>query len=235
MTAFLLIVGFPVVLAVGFGGLYLTADALGRRKDTLDRIGIFLYPLLLTLPFAVALAAAWRQGTLPEMGLRLPRIGGLPPAAALAASVLLGVATGVGVFYGELAASHWVARLSQRSRGLRRTLDGRSQDFARSQEGAALAPALVVSLYIVFAEEFLWRGFLLHFLASAFSLSVAPAVLAAALAFGVNHYYFGLRNVALKTLSAIVWAVLLLWTGSLFAPFLSHYAFEWLVWKRLQR
>ena len=234
MIAFLLIVGFPVVLAVGFGGLYLAADALGR-KDTLDRAGLFLYPLLLTLPFAVALAVAWRQGTLPEIGLALPAIGGLSPAAALALAALVGIATGAGVFYGELAASRLIARLSQRSRGLRRALDGMSQDFARSQERTALAPALVLSLYIVFAEELLWRGFLLHFLTSAFSLPVAAAVLVAALAFGANHYYFGLRNVALKTLSGIVWAVLLLWTGSLLAPFFSHYTFECLVWRRLKR
>ncbi|MCL0090191.1 CPBP family intramembrane metalloprotease, partial [Dehalococcoidia bacterium] len=56
-----------------------------------------------------------------------------------------------------------------------------------------------------------------------------------AVAFGLNHYYFGIRNVALKTFSGLIWGAMYLLIASLLISFVSHLAFECLVRKRMRK
>ncbi|MDY7094223.1 MAG: CPBP family intramembrane glutamic endopeptidase [Acidobacteriota bacterium] len=239
MIGFLLIVCFPLVLGLGFGSLYMVVYATGRDAAVIDRAGFVLYPLLLLLPLAFCLVPVWRGDQLAAVGLQAPQLAGLGSASAVAASLVGGAVVGVLLFYNEL----WVGRLSQRLTqgltkgrgGLNRLLEGASESFAEEGQGVSRAWTLALSVFVVAAEEFLWRGYLMTYLDQRFGLAVVWVVVLSSLSFGLNHYYFGLRNVLLKSFAGAVWALLFLATGSLLASFASHYAFEVLVWLRMQR
>jgi uncharacterized protein len=236
MAAFLLIVGFPLLLAVGFGGLFAVAHAMGRGRLSLDLTGTFLYPVLLAVPFAAALVVIGRQGLLAETGFAAPRIPGWGPWASLAGSAAAGAVLGFALFFNELLTATWLQRLTRgRPKGLQRALEGGSHDFASQQQGTPLPVLLIVSIFIVFAEELLWRGYLIHFFTDALSLPLPLALLLSAAAFGLNHAYFGLRNILFKALAGLVWGGLFLWTGSLVAAVVSHYTFETLALRRMRR
>ncbi|HYO15217.1 MAG TPA: type II CAAX endopeptidase family protein [Thermoanaerobaculia bacterium] len=235
MAAFLLIVCFPLLLAVGFGSLFAVANGVGRGRLPLDLSSFFLYPVLLAVPFTVALSVIGRQGLYAGTGLAVPRIAGWGPWASLAASVAAGVLLGWALFSNELLTARLLRRLTRKSRGLQRTLEGGSQDFADQQQGTPFSVLLLVSVFIVFAEELLWRGYLIHVFTGPFSLSQPVALLLSSAAFGLNHVYFGLRNILLKALAGLIWGALFLWTGSLVAAVVSHYTFEILALRRMRR
>lgn len=243
MIGFLLVVCFPLVLGLTFGSLYMVVFATRRDTALVDRAGFVLYPLLLLLPLAFCLVPVWQDDRLAVTGLQVPHLAGLSPPLAVIASLVGGAVVGVLLFYNEL----WVGSLFQRLAGrlkrspgkgrsaLQRLLDGGSESFAEEGQGVSRAWTLGLSVFVVAAEEFLWRGFLMSYLDQRFGLAVVWVVVLSSLSFGLNHYYFGLRNVLLKALAGAVWALLFLATGSLLASFASHYAFEVLVWLRMQR
>ncbi|HEX4952754.1 MAG TPA: CPBP family intramembrane glutamic endopeptidase [Thermoanaerobaculia bacterium] len=234
MLAFFLTVGFPVVLGAGFGLVFMVGQALGKGSRLLERSGAYLYPVLLAIPLIACLVPAWRQGGLEALGFALPRLGTLGTWTVVLVGSLLGVAIGAALFYNELAVGTLVQRMVDRRRGITRALEGRSREFAAEQRQGSLASILTISIFVVIAEEVLWRGFLPAFLKQRFGLSLVLAGFLAALSFGINHYYFGLRNVFLKGLSGAVWIVLFLATGSLLIPCVSHYTFEVLAWRRIR-
>lgn len=235
MAAFLLVVGFPLLLAVGFGSLFAVANTVGRGRIPLDLTSFFLYPVLLAVPFTAALAVIGRQGLFAETGLAVPRIPGWGPWESLAASVAAGLLLGWALFANELRTARLLQRLTAKSKRLKRTLEGGSQDFANQQQGTPFSVLLVFSVFIVFAEELLWRGYLIHVFTEPFSLSLPAALLLSSAAFGLNHVYFGLRNILLKALAGLVWGALFLWTGSLVAAVVSHFTFEMLALWRMRR
>jgi membrane protease YdiL (CAAX protease family) len=241
MIGFLLIVCFPLVLGLGFGSLYMVIYATGRDAAILDRAGFVLYPLLLALPVAFCLVPVWKRQELEAVGLQAPEIAGLGAPLSVVLSLVVGAVVGVLLFYNELFLSRLLQRFSRsskpggRKRGVDRLLDGATESFAEQSQGVSQLWTLGLSVLVVAAEEFLWRGYLISYLDQRFGLAMVWVVVLSSLSFGINHYYFGLRNVLLKTFSGAVWALLFLATGSLLAPFVSHYAFEVLVWLRIQR
>ncbi len=234
MLAFLLTVGFPVVLGAGFGLVFMAGQALGKGSRLLERSGAYLYPVLLAIPLAACLLAVRGPDALATLGFVLPRLGSLEPWAAVLAGSLLGIAVGALLFWNELAIGSLVQRMVDRRRGIERALEGRSREFAAEQRQGSLASILTLSVFVVLAEEILWRAFLPGFLERRFGFSLATAVVLASLSFGINHYYFGLRNVFLKGFSGAVWVCLFLATGSLLIPCVSHYTFEVLAWRRIR-
>lgn len=234
MLALVLIAGFPVILAVGFGGLAMASSALGSPA-TVDRVAAYLYPALLAVPLAAALVVVVGGGLFDEVGLAPARLPSVPSALQVPASLFLGAGAAAVLFYGELAASSLVARIGRRRTALQRALEGKTREFTEEQQAISLPLLLTISVFVAFAEELLWRGFLLHVLPEVFGLGTVGAVLVAAVLFGFNHAYFGVLNVVLKALAGVVWALLLLATGSLLAPVASHYAYEILVWRRVHR
>lgn len=60
-------------------------------------------------------------------------------------------------------------------------------------------------------------------------------MLLSSLLFGRNHFYFGPQQIIFKSMAGLVWALLLLSTGSIIAPFASHLTFQIWVWWRLWR
>ena len=226
MLGFVLIVAFPIILGLGFGVAYGVSYRLSRGKELLDRFGILLYPLFLTLPFAVALLTAFEEGIFTDVGVRLPQILGFSPLLSLIIALVGGVITGILLFYNERFLSNFLYRFVLRFPLLRRPLEGGSEESMRQLQQNPLGLFLALSAFITFGEEFLWRGYLLNYLGQTLFMPLGISLLISSVSFGLIHYYFGLRNVLLKTLSGLIWGGLYWFTGSLVVCVISHFTFD---------
>ncbi|MFC5641947.1 type II CAAX prenyl endopeptidase Rce1 family protein [Kitasatospora cinereorecta] len=74
------------------------------------------------------------------------------------------------------------------------------------------------------AEELLYRGLWIGVLHERLRLPVGVAVAAAAVAYAVGHLFFGGLAVVQKTLSGVVFGLLLVVSGSLAVPLVAHLA-----------
>jgi membrane protease YdiL (CAAX protease family) len=226
MLGLVLILTFPILLALGYGGLYMLSYFLGRGREALDQSGFLLYPLFLAVPFGVALSTAYRDGAPADLGVAQFRAFGLSPFVGLMVILIVGTTTGFLFFYNELYLSRILSRLTRRSAFVHRLSEGKSEEAVLQLQQGSLVLFLIVSLFIAFAEEFLWRAYLLHYLGRRLSLPLGLALLISAASFGLNHYYFGLRNVFLKTLTGLLWGGLYLVTSSLLVCVVSHFTFN---------
>lgn len=237
MSAFVAIVAFPLILGLVYGGIHATLSILGRPASGSGRWEVLLYPALLLIPLALTVAALAGVGPeeLAAVGLAWPVTWGLPLAVAVAVHALLGAVAGAVLFANELWVSEWVARWSRRGRIVRGAMEGGEETFAGKQQVMAFPLLVLLSAFVAGAEGLLWRGYLLRFLQDHFGLAVAAALVLSALSFGLNHFYFGIKNVLLKAFSGLVWAVMVVATASLLMPVVSHFTFEVLVWRRMRR
>jgi membrane protease YdiL (CAAX protease family) len=81
----------------------------------------------------------------------------------------------------------------------------------------------VMSVTAAFCEELLVRGFLLRYLhTSPFHLGLGLAVLVAAVVFGANHIYQGIKGAIVTGVTGLIFTSILLVTGSLWAGILFH-------------
>jgi len=229
MAGFLLIVGFPLVLFAGFGSAQMTRRMLGVRASDFDRWSIILYPTFLLVP----LAAAWPTGLELERWLRPGATGGAGLALEISVVLVVGIVTGFLLFEHELHWARWAAARTDRT-GLSRPGDRRTAEFVEAQQHLPWVALLPISAAVVWAEEVLWRGCLITFLERRFDIPMAGGVVLAALSFGFNHGYFGIRQILLKALSALVWGAMFVSTGSLLLPLVSHATFEYRVWRRMR-
>jgi membrane protease YdiL (CAAX protease family) len=234
MLSVALILGFPLILGVGFAGGYAIAYVLRREARGLDQAGFLLYPFFLMIPLGPALADAVRGGGLWDFGVADPVIGRLPGTTALATGAALGIGLAVLLFRGEIAMGRWLARRRPERGSSGGVMEGRS---ARLSGGGSLSlpTILIIDLVVVVADEFLWRGYLPATLRQRYGVPAAWTLLIAAVSFGLNHTYFGLRSVVAKSVAGWVWGLAAAATGSLWIPVVSHYAFDVLAWRRLRR
>ena len=81
----------------------------------------------------------------------------------------------------------------------------------------------VLSVTAACTEELLVRGFLLRYLhTSPFHLGLWPAILIAAVVFGANHIYQGLKGAIVTGVTGLVFTAILLVSGSLWPGMLFH-------------
>lgn len=208
-----------------------------RGLQGLARYGQALYALFVSVPLAVVFFQGLRDGTLQEMGLgwpRVPDLGGFGVPLAVLVAALLGVA----LYYNELFLSVALRNLlrgrGRRARSVQSLMEGQSRTLL-TRQSPALATYMAHSTFISFAEELLWRGFLIWALLAHFHVGLNWALLVSAVLFGINHAIFGVRNIALKTFDGLVWGAVRVATGSMLLPFISHLVFQYFVWRRLYR
>jgi membrane protease YdiL (CAAX protease family) len=80
-----------------------------------------------------------------------------------------------------------------------------------------------VAITVGVCEEIIFRGFLIRYMQSLpFGLTVAGAVVAAALVFGIDHGYQGWQGLLGTTVLALVMSALFIATGALWLPMLLH-------------
>lgn len=228
MPVLVLILAFPILLTVGFvAGLALSHRVLGPRAEP-QRYAPTLYGLLLVVP--VVLVASGNDEVTGAGWLSASPSNG--PAAADALAVGAAAATGYVLFRIELLAASFVARQRDRRRMLEHpAVEGATASFGQARVG--VTGFVIAGVLMGAVEEFLWRG---YFITGAELLWGWPATLAVgagALSFGINHYFFGVRNVVLKAFEGIVWGAMFVVGGSLWLPVASHTTFNVLVGLRL--
>lgn len=225
-TLLLIALTVPLVLGSLFAlafGFYM--GVLGPDGGTaMMRHAPFLYAGFLMIPLGVLFALD---------GVSRLGVWFAPPLGTDAVLIVLGIALGALLFSMELRAVSALHRLLRRDGGVRAAVEGGSASLNAS--GLAGAPIVFVVIIISAGEEIIWRGFLLDIGQSVWSLTPAIAVLLAAVAFGVNHWYFGLQNVVLKTLSGLAWGALAVISATLWPVVVSHTTFSLATIVRLKR
>jgi membrane protease YdiL (CAAX protease family) len=195
-----LVLGFPVILTAGYALAFVLS---GRDREVLaGPAGFALYLALLSVPFLAVLFA--RPGLPGEV------LGG---SACTSWWALAGVACGVAL-WGVQA-----ALLARRS-------DSPGSPIWVGPPGRVGFALMMTAVgYIVFAEEFVWRGWL---------LGEVGLVLSAG-AFALHHYHFGWRHVAFSFAAGLAWGGLFLAGEGLWAGFASHLVYNGLAWAHLRR
>lgn len=235
MTAFYLVVFFPLLAGVGFGLIQsLLQAAFGLRANRLlVRFGGWIYLVFLSVPVCAVARHAGEQQALAAMGLRWPAFPPLPTALTVIAAGLAAAALGCLLYLNELVLSSALGRWLPRNSPLAGVVEGRSRLLKEQAPG--FVGYMGCSALIVAAEEFVWRGFLIYFLVTRMAVSMPAAILLTAALFGLNHAYYGARNVLLKTFDGAIWGLLQALAGSLLAPITSHLTFQLFVWRRMRR
>lgn len=226
MIALALVLGFPILSLLIFSGAYFVYHLrYGSRAGTMmGQHGYLLHAGALLIPLAVVLGV---EGSLEIAGWWRMEPGWGPFAAILA--VLAAAGSGALLFYNELWLSRLLGRGVGRSVGV--VVEGGSSTFRASTP--AFWGYMLISVFVVATEELLWRGYLLTNIPSEWGWTSAGALMLSAASFGLNHYYFGLRNILLKAVDGVAWGALFLIGNNLWLPFVSHLAFEIWVRRRL--
>jgi len=233
-SALILVLGAPLLVPLA----YAVAAAVGFMASgpagiaEVNRQGLVIYTV-----FIVALAAIV-LGT----GVSLSVLGEwldfdiAPPLATLCLAAAVGV--GVALYQLERVVAQVIRRLTGRHSALAAVMEGATTSLTRP--AAPVSATALLMAVIVVAEELLWRGVLVNGARESWGLTAVASCALSGGAFGIYHYFFGLRSVAMKCLHGLAWAGLLVLTGSLLVPIVSHLAFnacaiEWRPATRLQR
>lgn len=228
MTAFILILAFPLIAGLCYGLFYFIGNVVtgGKRPEVLDRYNMVVYAVLLLIPLIVVLLALRPAATGMAAGIAWPSLFGLSTALAVPLSVLVGVAIGVLLYYGEVFARMPRRPATGYKTDVQYLADGHTEEVVRHAQQLPVVLLLGVTVFVACVEEVLWRGYLIGYAMNGLSLSWGLALLISAAAFGINHYYFGLWNVASKVVLGGVWGGLFLLTESLLIPIASHLTFN---------
>lgn len=232
-AAFYVVAAFPVVSVAGFGAAYVVLARGGRDRadNALARHAMWIHLLLLTIPFA----AAWRDGLLrggpADLGMRLPDVGVLGSTVSTILAVPAAAATGAGLYGAELLAAAAV----RRRRGGSGAATAPVYRARVALEERAFPSFMTAAAAIVLAEEYIWRGYLTLYFSERMGLPVVWALVGASGLFGLHHAALGLRTCLAKMLQGFAWCLMLVATGSLLPPVVSHLAFQYAVWKRAGR
>lgn len=198
-----LVLATPVLVGLWFALAWLVYTRLvpgGVRA--IDRASPVLYLALLTV--VCGLAAILEPAAYAELArpVDLTVVVWFGCAVVLAA-VFVGVEIGGGAVFRRLPVSRTVA-------------DG-SGSMAHPTGAVAVGATLLAGVF----EEVLYRGLALPLLGGGL-----PAVIATGLGFGALHWYYGLRNVATKSMLGLGLGALTVASGSVFAAIVAHLAFS---------
>lgn len=184
----------------------------GQALAPWQKIATYWANSLFLLALAALALLVWRRtGTLASLGLTAAP-GQLGPGLVLAALVVAAYAADA---WWQLASP---ARLAATRARWRRHTPFMPATAREVRHGLALVVAAAT------AEEILYRGFLIGYLAWFTSLPVAVAV--PALVFGASHLYQGGHAVAKIVLLAGLLGVIAVVTGSLWIPIALHFAID---------
>ena len=206
-----------LVIAFPIGGWWAYRRFLERLARDGERALVREYRITLVWLLCLGGGAVtiWLAGgrDLAALGLAAPREG---PTSGL----ILGVAGGA---IGGLALRPLAAALSRKAAaGLRRQM-AKLEPFL-PKTGEQLLWGLIVSLGAGLFEEIAYRGYLIPY--CRFWLPQWPALVAAALLFGLAHFYQGAADTLMTALLGLAFGFIYVETGSLALPILLHAAVD---------
>ena len=218
LEAVVLVLGAPLLVPVAYGVAAAAGWAVGGARGiaVVNRQGFVVYAT-----FVAALAwLVWAAGV-PAASVE--RWLSLDTSGLAAVGLLLGAAAAGGLLF---ALDYGAAKATRRWGGARTqaVLEGATRAAAGRRPSSISGFSL--TFVIVVAEEFLWRGVLIDGSQAAWGLATGEAIALSAVAFGTYHYFFGVRNVVVKTIHGAVWAGAFVLTGSLLVPLVSHLTFN---------
>lgn len=171
--------------------------------------------LLWLICLGIGTVAVWLAGgrSLAALGLALPRGG-------TNGGIILGIAGGAcaGLVIRPAAA----ALSAKAADGFRRQM-GKIEAFL-PKTGEQLAWGLIVSLFAGLCEEIAYRGYLIPY--CRFWLAEWPALIAAALLFGIAHLYQGVAGTLVTAALGLGFGFIYVETGSLALPIALHAAVD---------
>ena len=207
LLALVLTVLFPVRAAL-FGYRRLAA----AEPADVPRVRLWLYRQGIAIQWALTAATvalwAWQGRPWSWLGVVPQLTWGLLGVLAGLAIVVVYVLIHRGRALDDDEA---LARLRLQMRNLERMMP-RSDDEMRWFKRLAVTAGI--------CEELLYRGYLIWYLGH--RLALVPAVVIAALIFGLGHAYQGLRGILLTTLVGLFMSAIYLLSGSLFACMMFH-------------
>ncbi|HET7565404.1 MAG TPA: CPBP family intramembrane glutamic endopeptidase [Gemmatimonadaceae bacterium] len=190
-----------------------------RKMRSYRRTIIWLWTatilLLLTTPFAqlwrppsIAVIEAWRTS---------------PGAWSVMAGVAVGLAIGVLVFSSMSIIA--ARRNPEVRRRMQKSLEQVEFLLPRTSRERAWFAAVALSAGI--CEEIIFRGFLIRYVdALPIGIGVGASIVIAALIFGLDHGYQGVRGFIVTTVVALVMSVLFFLAGALWLPMALHAAID---------
>lgn len=219
-----------LVLVFPIGGWWAYRRFLVRLARDGDRALVREYRITLVWLVGLGLGtlAIWLAGGrgLAALGLAAMRDG---PSTGLIIGVAGGATAG-------LVVRPVAAAVSGKARAVLRRQMAKLEAFL-PKTGEQLAWGLVVSLFAGLCEEIAYRGYLIPY--CRFWLPEWPALVAAALLFGLAHLYQGAAGIVLTAVLGLAFGFIYVETGSLALPIALHAAVDisamvtaWIVLRR---
>jgi membrane protease YdiL (CAAX protease family) len=206
-----------LVLVFPIGGWWAYRRFLIRLARDGERALVREYRITLVWLVGLGLGALviWLAGgrDLAALGLTAPREGS-------SSGLIFGLAGGasIGLILRPLAAA-----FSGKARAALRRQMGKIEAFL-PKTGEQLAWGLVVSLFAGLCEEIAYRGYLIPY--CRFWLPEWPALAAAAILFGIAHFYQGVAGTLLTAVLGLAFGFIYVETGSLALPIALHAAVD---------
>jgi membrane protease YdiL (CAAX protease family) len=206
-----LVVAFPI------GGWWAYRRFLERLARDGERALVREYRI--TLVWLVGLGAATLAIWLAA-GRGLEALGLAPPREGPAGGMILGVSIGASA---ALVMRPVAAAISGKARAMLRRQMAKLEAFL-PKTGEQLAWGLIVSVFAGLCEEIAYRGYLIPY--CRFWLSEWPALIVAALLFGIAHLYQGVTGILVTALLGLGFGYIYVETGSLALPIALHAAVD---------
>lgn len=189
----------------------------------------YLYSLFLALIFACVLIISLQIGIINKIGINLPN--NFMSITIGAFSLLIGI----GLYYFELLGGVLFEKLKLIFHcSENKLIKGKMNSTRINQKYYNFWILFLLSIIISFFEEFIWRGFLITVLQDYFLLNKCQSILLSSFVFGINHFYFGLQTIIIKSFSGMVLGLLYVLTSNVLYPFISHAIFNIWFWWRLK-
>ncbi len=218
----LLIMAYPLLLALAFSLLFTAAFMLRRHEGItwMSSHAMFFYVFILLALFALVVSHTDYASIMAKFTFHENYQSPIEKLLW----IIFSVACGAVLFYGERLWNILFATANPQS--------PRKTDFS-SGDFSLWFP--VMSMLTVPMEEIIWRGYLPDLLQQELGLRMLSAYLLSAILFGLHHYHFGVKTIAYKIFSALLWSVLYVRSGSLLVCIAAHLTSDMLAWRLLFR
>ncbi|HEX6965320.1 MAG TPA: CPBP family intramembrane glutamic endopeptidase [Gemmatimonadaceae bacterium] len=217
LVAFLVLI-VPVWGRIEAAKLHRTRDP-ARKMRSYRRTLVWLWTATILLLATTPFARLWRP---PGLGvLDAWRTSSAGPSVML--SVAIGVAIGVLAFTSmSIVAARRNPDVRQQ---MRKSLE--QVEFLLPQTPRERVWFTAVALSAGICEEIIFRGFLIRYVqALPIGIGVGASIVIAALIFGLDHGYQGVRGFIVTTVVALVLSALFFLAGSLWLPIALHAAID---------
>jgi len=217
----ILIISYPFIVGILFSLSYFIYLILYSTKGSnyFNKHQFFLYTLFLSIFFITIFFLSLKIGIFSKMGIII-KIDSIKIMF-----FIISIIVGIGIYEVERILSIFIQKF------IRNNLSFLSiKNHNKQKVFHAFYIMILLSIIISFCEEFIWRSYLITYLKDV--ITIWPALILSSILFGINHYYFGVQAIILKSVTGIILGILYLTSGNVWSPFLTHTVFNIYVCKK---